>query len=145
MPQVSTIAISDGAATPVSHTFSPIGKDAKGVLWFEQTSPVPSSTIGAKRIGYRQVRADPMSRRLDGNSKVVLTLHVPTPESLATSDSGLVPPPTLAYKQVARVELDLPERGAKQERKDTRLLTLNLLNTVLASQIIDDLQPIYGG
>jgi hypothetical protein len=146
MPAPAPFAINDGAATPVSHTFTPIGKDKAGILWYEQTTPVPASPIAAKRIGYRQYRGDPMSKVANGSGKVVYTLHVPTPETLSTNDSGLIPPATLAYKQIARLEFDLPERGSKQERKDTRILIQNLLGlTSFVGAAIDDLQPTYGG
>jgi hypothetical protein len=143
MPQASTIVINDGAASPVAHTFTPIGKDSKGVLWYEQTTPSPTNPLGAKRIGYKQVRALDSGNRLSAAGKAVFTLHLPTLESLGTNDAGLTPPPTLAYKQVARVEIDLPERGATQERKDTRVLLLNLLGHASAVAAIDTLQPIY--
>jgi hypothetical protein len=146
MPAATTIVINDGAATPVAHTFTPIGKDSKGVMWFEQTTPTPTSPMAAKRIGYKQTRGDPMAKRADQAGKVVYTIHLPTPETLGTNDSGLTPPATLAYKQVARVEFDLPERGTVQERKDVRVLLGNLLNTgSVGPTNVDNLQPIYGG
>lgn len=143
MPQASTVVINDGASTPVAHTFTPIGKDEKGVLWFEQTTPAPSSPLGAKRIGYKQVRAVGNSGLLNGSGKLVATLAVPTLESLGTNDAGLTPPPTLAYQEKARLEFDLPERGAKQERKDTRVLLANFLAHAMMIAAVDDLQPTY--
>lgn len=142
MPLASNIVINDGAATPVAHTFSPIGKDAKGVFWYEQTVPAPLNALGAKRIGYRQVRGD-MGKQLSTAGKAIYTLHVPTLESLSTNDAGLVPAPTVAYKEVARVEFDLAERSTKQERKDTRVLALNMLGHASTVANIDDLQPTY--
>jgi hypothetical protein len=145
MPAPTTIVINDGATTPVAHTFTPIGKDAKGVLWYEQTTPIPNTLIEAKRIGYKQYRGDPMSKQLNIAGKVVFTLHVPKAETLGNGDSGLMPAPTLAYKEVARIEFDLPERSATQERKDTRVLAANLLANAMAVSAIDNLQPTYGG
>lgn len=143
MPQAGNIVINDGAATPVAHTFSPIGKDEKGVMWFEQTTPTPTSPLGAKRIGYRQTRVLDSQKRLTGKSKAVYTLYVPTLETVSNNSAGIVPPPTLAYEEVARVEFDLAERSTTQERKDTRVLAMNLLANAMAVSNLDTLQPTY--
>jgi hypothetical protein len=143
MPQASAITINDGAATPVAHTFTPIGKDEKGVMWFEQTTPAPTSPLGAKRIGYRQARVLDSRKQLTGSSKAVYTLHVPTLETLANNSAGIVPPPTVAYVEVARVEFDLAERSTQQERKDTRVLAMNLLAHAMPTANVDTLQPTY--
>lgn len=145
MPQATAISIADGATTPVTHIFSPIGKDDKGVLWFEQTSPTPTNTLGAKRIGYKQTRSTMTgaSTQLTGSSKVVITLHVPTLETLGTNGAGYAAVPRVAYKEAARCEFDLAERSTKQERVDTRVLFRNLISHVLVQGAIDDLQPIY--
>jgi len=137
------IVINDGAGTPVAHTFTPIGKDEKGVMWFEQTTPTPTNPLGAKRIGYRQTRIMDPRGQLTGRSKVIVTLCVPTLETLGTNDNGITPPPTLAYVEDLRVEFTLAERSAKQERKDTRVLGLNLLSNAQVVSAVDDLQPIY--
>lgn len=143
MPQISNIVINDGASTPVAHTFSPIGKDAKGVFWFEQTSPTPSSVLGAKRIGYKQVRVLNAQKQLTGESVVTYTLHVPTLETVANNSAGITPPPTLAYTEKARIEFVLAERSTSQERKDTRVFCLNLLGHAMTVANVDTLQPSY--
>lgn len=141
MPAAIAIVINDGAGTPVSHTFSPIGKDEKGVTWFEQTTPTPTTPLEAKRIGYRQTR----STSGDANrvSKVVWTLQLPRMETLGNNSAGYLPPPTLAYRTAARLEFDLPERGLAQERIDTRVLVRNLLSVALMTGTVDTLAPIY--
>lgn len=145
MPQIANVVINDGAGSPVAHTFSPIGRDDKtGVFWFEQTIPAPASPLAAKRIGYKQVRAVSAStKKMDGVGKVSYMLSVPTLEVLGTSDNGIVPPPTLAYKEVARLEFEIAERSTTQERKDTRVLAMNLLANAMAIANVDTLQPSY--
>lgn len=145
MPAVTPIVINDGATTPVAHTFTPLGRDERGVMWFEQTTPVPSNILGAKRIGYKQGRNLVPGAVLNRTAKVTLTLMVPTTETMSVSDGGFIPAPQIAYVEKSRVELDLADRSLKQERKDTRVLTANLLASAQMITAIDDLQPMYGG
>lgn len=143
MGQAVNIVINDGATTPVAHTFTPIGKDSKGVLWFEQILPVVSSPIAAKRISYTQTRVMDMAQKLTGRSKAIFVLYLPTTEVVGNSSTGITPPPTLSYTEVFRQELLLPERSALQERKDTRVLGMNLLANAQVVSAIDALQPMY--
>jgi len=143
MAAAVSIVINDGATTPVAHTFTPIGKDDKGVVWFEQTTPAPINPMGAKRIGYKQSRIMDPRGQLTGISRVTLTLALPSLEVLGNSASGLTPPATLAYTEKARCDFDLPERGLTQERKDTRVLFSNLLTNAQVVSAIDSLQTIY--
>jgi len=143
MPQISTITINDGSGTPVAYTYSPIGKDSKGVFWFEQTTPSPVNPLGAYRIGYKQTRVlDPKSQ-LTGYSKITYTLAVPTLETVANNSAGITPPPTLSYVEKARIELDVAERSTSQERKNTRVFLANLLAHAMPIANIDTLQPSY--
>lgn len=145
MPVVTNVVINDGAASPVAHTFSPIGKDSKGVHWFEQTTPTPANALVAKRIGYRQTRPIRDARgQLTTAGKAIYTIAIPTAQTLGTNDAGILPPPSLAYQTAVRIEFDLPERSAGQERKDLRVLALNLLLQAMAIANIDMLQPTYG-
>lgn len=143
MPQVAAITINDGAATPVAHTFSPLGKDADGVFWWEQTTPAPANKLGAKRIGYKQTRELAAKSQLTASSKCSYTLWVPTLETLGNNSAGITPPATVAYREVARVEFTLAERSVTQERKDTRVLAANLLAHAMAIANVDSLEPSY--
>jgi hypothetical protein len=144
MPAIAPIVINDGAATPVAHTFTPIGRDSDGVFWFEQTTPAPVNQLGAKKIGYKQSRGKPNGQNLQNQESVVsYTLHVPTLEVLSNNSAGFTPAPTLAYKEIARIEFRLAERGLKQERDDTRSLAFNLLQSAMVVANVDDLQPSY--
>lgn len=143
MPAVNNVVINDGATTPVAHTFSPLGRDTKGVMWFEQTSPVPVSPLGAKRIGYRQVRSTDPKGALASMSKVTVTMSVPTLEVLGNSATGITPPPTLAYVELCRLEFSLAERSTTQERKDLRSLLGNFVAHAMIIAAVDTLQPTY--
>lgn len=142
MPQATNIVINDGAPSPVAHTFAPLGKDGKGVFWFEQITPAPANPLGAKRIGVSLSR--PINgNRLSGDAKAVISIYEPVLETLGTNSAGITPPPTLAYQLVGRESVSLAERSTKQERRDLRTLKRNLLDNALIVSMIDDLQPIY--
>jgi hypothetical protein len=70
-------------------------------------------------------------------------LALPKLETLGNNSAGYTPPPSLAYRVVARLELDLPERSALQERVDTRVLFRNLQSNALFTLAVDGLSPIY--
>lgn len=143
MPQIGNIVINDGASTPVQHTFVPIGKDANGVFWWEQSTPAPTTPVEAKKISYSQTRVMGSSRQVTGIGRCVYSLWVPTAETLGNNSAGITPPPTLAYEEKARIQFDLAERSTKQQRKDTRVLALNLLGSAMAVANVDDLQTSY--
>jgi hypothetical protein len=142
MGAATTFTVNDGAATPVAHTFSPMGKDEKGVLWFEQTVPTPANVLGSKRFGYKQTRSwNPGAR--EALSKVVISLALPTLETPGTGDNGYLAPPKIAYKVSARVEYDLPERSVSQERKDLRVLLNNSIASTQFVNAIENLNVVY--
>lgn len=142
MPQAANIVINDGATTPVAHTFTPLGKDAKGIFWFTQTTPAPTNPLGAKRIGVSLLLPG-NGNRLTGDAKAVISIYEPVLETLGTNSSGITPPPTLAYQLVGRETFSLAVRSTKQERKDIRVLKQNLLGNAQIVSMIDDLLPIY--
>lgn len=143
MPAIANVVINDGAATPVAHTFTPLGKDEKGVIWFEQSTPTPANPLGAKRLGYKQDRVMDDQKRLTGASRVTVTLAVPTLEVLGNGATGITPPPTKAYEEKARLEFALSERSTLQERKDTRILLSNFIAHAMMVSAVDNLQPTF--
>lgn len=143
MPQISTVTINDGSASPVAYTFTPLGKDENGVHWFEQTTPAPVNPLGAARIGYLQKRLLDAKQQLTGASKVSYTVTVPTLETLSNNSAGITPPPTLAYREVAKMEFTLAERSTAAERKNARVFAMNLLANAMPVANIDNFQPSY--
>jgi hypothetical protein len=62
---------------------------------------------------------------------------------LGSSDSGITPPPTLAYQEISRMEFTSAERSITQERKDTRVLSMNLLAEAQVVAALDALVNIW--
>lgn len=145
MPAVANIVLADALATPVNHTYIPLGPDSSGVWWFEdqsQASPIGywRLSISLKRPTNPSVGAQAGSDRV---SRVLLTMHQPVLETLGTSDSGITPPPTVSYIPRSKQEFILPERGTLQNRKDLRKMSASLLSDTLVVAVIENLQNLY--
>lgn len=145
MANATNIVLADALATPVNHTFIPLGKDANNVFWFEdQSQPSP---IGFWRISAALIRplpGGPGARSSnDRVSRVKLTLHEPILETLGTSDSGLTPPATIAYIDRVSTEYILSERSSSQNRKDLRKMNANLQNEPQVVAMVENLIPVY--
>lgn len=143
MPAIAALVLNDGATTPVSHTLDPFGRDDKGVVIWEQITPTPASALGAKRIGYSHKRG-PYGKQLTDSSRITFTVTLPVLETLATSDSGITPPPTQAYALSARLEFTIPRRATAQDKKDLKAFAVNLLNRPLVESVIHGDAPLYG-
>lgn len=143
MPQITTIVINDGAATPVAHTFNPIGTDEKGVFWLEQVAPVPMNSLGGKRIGLSLTRPVTAADLRAAKARGVVSVYEPILEVTGNSSTGITPPATKAYELASRSAFDLPLRSTKQEKKDLRVLTANLLTHPSVVAILEDLSKAY--
>lgn len=144
MSAVANIVLSDAQATPVAHTFVPIGQDAKGTWWFEDQSA--SSSIGYNRISMLLKRAGnpaPGSNAGDRVNRVLVGLHTPKLETLSNNSAGLTPPATVAYIPRCNIEMIIPDRAALQDRKDLRKFAQFLLAETQLTAMVETLQGVY--
>lgn len=142
MAALAPVTANDGETSPVSHTFAPLGPDKDGVQWFEQTTPAPANALAAKRVSVQIKRAAP-GKQQNGVARITYRMWYPTMETLATSDSGITPPPTIAYQQYAEVRYVIPERSTEQERKNIRMLLINFGSHAIITDLLIKLQPLY--
>lgn len=139
MAQASNIVIADAQATPVNHTFVPIGSDAQGTYWFEDQSA--ANALGFWRISVQ--RTAPNSNVSAGTSsatrlfKYRIGLHLPVLETLSNSTvTGIAPAPTLAYVERFVAEFYSPERAAAIDRANvSKMAPLLLQNSQIVSLI----------
>jgi hypothetical protein len=145
MSAVANIVLNDGQATPVSHTFIPLGP-TDGVWWFEDQSSGTSS-LGFDRISLQLIRVNGQAAGTSSTAnrvnRVKMTIHTPTLETLGTSDTGIQPPPTVAYVDRCHIEFILAERDIEQEREDLRVYARGLLDNAQVVAMIEKLQAIY--
>lgn len=145
MPAVAAISLADALATPVSHTFVPLGPDSNGVHWFEDQSQ--ASAIGYWKISVELKRpAQPKPGENSSNRmiRVRLAMHEPILEVVSNSTiTGIEPAPTVAYTSRSIVEFVFPERATLQNRKDLRKMMGNLLLNSDILKVVEDLQGYY--
>lgn len=144
MSAAANIVLNDAQATPVAHTFVPIGPDSTGAWWFEDQST--SESIGYNRISMLLKRAGnpaPGSNSGDRVNRVRVSIHCPVLETLGTNDSGLTPPPTVAHVERIAMEFILSERASLQNRKDLRKYAYGLLAETQLLAMVEALTNVY--
>lgn len=135
------IVLADAQATPVNHTFVPLGPDREGVFWFEDQSQ--ASPIGYWRISYQLKRPSAGQAGQNSNQRTyraVIGLHEPVLETVSNNTvSGIAPAPTISYVPRSFVEFVMPERASLQNRKDLRKMAYNLLNEAQLVSLVEGL------
>lgn len=145
MAAAVNIVLADALATPVNHTFIPIGKDQNNVFWYEDQSQ--SNALGYWKLSIAMTKPLPGGpSQVSVSDRVVrvkLAMHEPTLETLGTADNGLTPPPTIAYITRGSVEFILPERSSVQNRKDIRKMLGLLIADAAVVAAVEQFIPVY--
>lgn len=128
MTVATNIVLADAQATPVNHTFVPIGKDAAGVFWFNDQSM--SNAIGYWRISvdFKYPPAATAGQSSSNrNYRVRVGLHEPILENVTNATvSGIAPAPTVSYIPRVFTEYVMPERASLENRKTLRKMNAAL-------------------
>lgn len=145
MPQAANIVLADAQATPVNHTFVPLGLDANGVFWYEDQSQ--ANAVGYWKISVEIKRPPPVSANTSSEGRVFkfkIGLHEPVLANITNSTvSGVAPSPQVAYVMRSFAEYNVPERGSLQERKDLRKMFASLQGDAQIVAVVESLQYIY--
>lgn len=144
MSAVANIVLNDAQATPVAHTFIPLGPDTSGTWWFEDQSA--STPIGYGRISLQLVRPKTASSGQnagDRTSRIKIGVHTPKLETVATNDGGLTPPPTVAYVPRCLIEFIISDRSSLQDRKDLRKYVDYLMAEAQVTNMVENLQNVF--
>lgn len=141
MPTLSNIVLADALATPVSHTFKPIGLDRDNVLWAVDQSQ--ANAVGYWRISIEiKQPAAPKQGESSANRtyRVRVGLHEPVLETAGdSSSSGIIPAPTVAYIPRCFSEWILPERCNLQNRKDLWKMAKDLMANAQVQDMVENL------
>lgn len=145
MAAAANIVLADAQATPVNHTFIPIGPDNNGVWWFEDQSG--AAPIGYNRISLELKRPAPGKQGQSSTQRMIrvkLGLHTPKLENTTNSTvSGVAPAPTLSYIPRVNVEFMLPERSSLQDRKDLRKFAQFLMADPAVVNAVEAIQNVW--
>lgn len=141
--QATAIVLADALATPVNHTFQPIGFDRNdNQFWFVDRSQ--ANSIGYWRISCKiqtPKPAQPGQSSKDRVHIVTVSLHEPVLETVSNSTmSGIIPAPTVGYIMRSATTFWLPERGTDQNRKDLRKMMANLLANSNVVAVVENLE-----
>lgn len=137
----SNIVLADAQATPVSHTFVPVGLDKNGVFWFEDQSQ--ANAIGYWKISIevtRPANAQAGTSSQGRASRVKIGLHEPILETVSNSTvSGIAPAPTVSYVMRSFTDYVLAERSALIDRKNLRKMNAGLQNDATIIACVENL------
>lgn len=140
MAQAVNIVLADALASPVNHTFIPIGPMDGYDMVFEDQSQ--ASANGYWRIGVSQKR--PRQQKVAGGAiRTRVVLMEPVLEAIAPAASGLTQPPTVAYTPQVVVEFVVSDRASQQERKHLRKMVANLLVEAQVTAMVENLTPVW--
>lgn len=132
MSQQANIVAFDGAATPVTHTFVPIGAAVEQKMgefkafWSEKLTTVPD---------YAQIRITTSRKRLNtGVYRTAMIVEVPVMESISGQNSaGYTAAPKVAYTNTVQVIGYFHERPTIAERRLVRQLAVNITGSIATS------------
>lgn len=145
MGQATNIVLADAQATPVNHTFIPLGPDPKDptTFWWEDQSA--ANAIGYWRISIQMKRPMPGKAGDDSSQRVcrvVVGLHEPALENVTNSTvSGIAPAPTVSHVPRKFSEYVLPEKSNLLQRQNLRKMGYNLENN---QHVIDAVETLVG-
>lgn len=130
---MSNIVLADGQATPVDHTFVPASNVSGVYTWEEKNA---DASVGNRRI--TASLKSPSGGSL--NYKAVIKLWNPKLEVTSPStSSGYQPAPKVAYTVASEVHVNIPQRSALADRKDSTAFVYGLLNTTVMKSLLNDL------
>lgn len=145
MALAANIVLADAQATPVNHTFIPLGPDRNGAFIFEDQSQ--STPIGYWRIMIETKR--PPAPKPGENSKdrvirVKTTFMMPVLENVTNATvSGVAPAPTISYVPRSYSEYVMPERSSLLDRQNCRKMNANLQTNAQVVAIVETLVGLW--
>lgn len=140
----SNIVLADAQATPVNHTFVPVGRDSKGIFWFEDTSQANAVGFWRVSVELKRPAVAAAKQNSDGRSyRALISLHEPTLETVSNNTvSGIAPAPTVSYVCRSFTEFVMPERSSLQNRKDLRKMTAGVIADTQIVGVVENLTYI---
>lgn len=145
MPAFAPIAINDGAATPVAHTFSPTSLKENLARYQDKSGGI---SIGFPEVSVNltvpAAATNGQSSNDQRNYRARVAVALPILEVTSPSTgTGIQPAPTVAYILRFNGEFILPERADLQGRKHILAYAKNTLAHALVTALVQDLEAVY--
>lgn len=138
MPAIAAVTLNDGAATPVAHTFNPVGINQVGVAELADRS-------GGIPVGYPVLSVS--TRKPVGQSrnyKIVVKITMPVLDVTSPSTgTGIQPAPSVAHVPLGQVEFVFHERSLLQDRKNVLAFMKNAMANALVTSLVENLEAVY--
>lgn len=143
MPIAEDIVLADAQATPVNHTFIPVGRDAQGVFWYEDQSA--ATVAGYWKISVElktpQILQPGQSSAATRVYRARVGLHEPVMENVTNAGiDGILPAPTVSYILRGLSEYLIPERSSLLDRKNVRKMSALLQDDDMVIALIEQFQ-----
>lgn len=129
MPALGNIAIADGKAAPVTHTFAPVTTDGYNASLANRAALIPQGfeTLDVK---VRKPASANGAYRIDVEMTFPVVATVNGLDQVVRSSKALL----TIYES---------SQGSEADRKDHRVLLANLLGNSTIATVIEKLEPIY--
>jgi hypothetical protein len=131
------IVLTDGATTPVNHTFNPTKSDGDTILFVDQTQSV---YVGQNRLSVVQKLANKNSPYNSANWRFLQPILAVT---APTTSTGIQPAPSVAYENSAALNFKFHARSTLQERKDILTMMRDLIDEAIVTNQCQNLDFIY--
>lgn len=131
MGQRANITLTDAATTPVNRVYKPYQSSENLILWRDTTQAV---FAGQNRLTLVQRLANKQAR----SNKISWKLECPVLEQTAAYG-----PYSLAYTNLASLELVMHDRSSQQERKDVLAQMRDLIDEAIVQSQVHDLDFVY--
>lgn len=138
----TSIVVADAQATPVNHTFVPIGLDQNDTYWWSDQSA--SNALGYWRIGVSLRRPQDSVKQgtTASNRNYVAKIQIVEPVLANVTNStvtGVQPAPTLAYVPRSYHEFILPEWSAVLDRQNLSKMSPLILQNAQIKAVLENL------
>lgn len=129
MPSLGNIALADGKASPVTHTFTPVTTDGSNAELANRAAAIPQGYEGLK-VTVRKPQSASGAYRID------FEMSFPVVASVNGVDTVV---------RTSKFQGSLYESavGPEADRKDHRVLIANLFQHATIATVIEKLEPIY--
>lgn len=137
MPQAAALLLSDGKSTPIVHTFNPSKPDKNQVpVWEEKSS---TGVI----LGSSYLKID-VSRPREPNAMQRVKVGLSVPVMVTSTPPGATAPvTTVDYLDYLNCEFAYSQKSTTQDRKDLRMMLIDLLQEAQFLAIHDNLEAAW--